>query len=180
MLFELNSVNDIFTVSPISLVKGCNTLSAKTRACGTEDCFLVSNVVVYSHRERWSLWWVPFSHQSLASFCFYAVVLGRLHNLLTHPNSGLLFSCGPHGGIVGFEYVTSRLGAEEAPVKEAAVAYVSTFVCSVDVSSLPVAQGGFYCAHGVLHGHRLYRDIVVLLISSVAILKFGIFSETAN
>ena len=30
----------------------------------------------------------------------------------------------------------------------------------------------------VLHGHRLHRDIVVVLIASVAILKFGIFCET--
>ena len=99
--------------------------------------------------------------------------------------------------------MTSKLGAEalgqlfsvdEASVKEAAVAYFSLADRSVDVSSLSVAQGGFLCAHCffsvkthlilaqcvfVLLGHRLYRDIVGLLIASVAILKIGIFSDTA-
>ena len=40
-------------------------------------------------------------------------VLGQVHDLLTHPDSGLLFSRGlPHGDIVGFEDVTSRIGVE--------------------------------------------------------------------
>ena len=57
-----------------------------------------------------------------------------------------------------------------------------------------MAQGRFLSAHCilckitpilarfafVLHGHRLYRYIVVLLNPTVAILKFGVSSETVN
>ena len=32
----------------------------------------------------------------------------------------------------------------------------------------------------VLHGQNLYRDIVVLSVASVLILKFGILCETVN
>ena len=82
---------------------------------------------------------------------------------------------------------------DEVSAKEAAVAYFSPADRSVDVSSLSVAQGGFLCAHCffrvkthpilaqcvfVLLDHRLYRDIVVLLIASDAIVKIGVFSET--
>ena len=91
----------------------------------------------------------------------------------------------------------SRLAAEdlaqlsvliEASVKEGAVSYVPLFVCIVDVSSFPWLREGFlvhieFCFENtpilarlvfVLHGHLLFRDVVVLLIASVAILKYGV------
>ena len=107
----------------------------------------------------------------------------------------------PHGDVVGFKDVTSRLGAEalaqlsvlkEAAVKEAVAAFfgISLVVCSVDVSSLSMAQEGLLCEHSfcvkttpilaqsvfVLRGHRLYRDIVVLFSASIAFLEIWVLS----
>ena len=107
-------------------------------------------------------------------------MLGQLQHLQTHPDSGL-----------------SRLGAaaafsvDEASVKEAVVACFPLLSAVLTFRLCSSLRAGFFvhvefCVNThihilarsvcAFHGHRLHRDIVVLLIASVAILKKLVFS----
>ena len=86
----------------------------------------------------------------------------------------------------------AAFSVDEASVKEATVAYFPLLSAVLTFRLCPWLREGFFvhifcvkthlilaqCVF-VLHGHRICRDIVVLLIASVAIVKIGIFSDTA-
>ena len=81
------------TGSAYSFVKGCNTLSAKTRAFVVlDDCFLTSRTLLSARvtnvRRSGGCRFRP-KAKLISDVSFR----GQLHDLLTHPDSGLLFSC---------------------------------------------------------------------------------------